>query len=560
MTEEIKGLEEIRVYVDGLGEVYIERGSSLEDLAEKVFEESYKNYFGARISNEIFHMTKVLEEDMYIKFLDIESRDGFRIYTRTITGVFVVACKELYPDRKVRIDYSIGSGLYAEFDGSEKIEYGDIMAIRKEMTRIIEEDLPIDRVKYPADEAMELFESHGHQDKVRLYRTLDREEIQIYRIGAHLDGFYGFLAPSTGYVEKFDLKFYYPGALILYPNRFSGGRVPVYKEQKQLAKVFSQATDWANMMDLGYVASLNEKVEAGEMDEVIMAAEIMHERQFARIADAINSDDDIRIILIAGPSSSGKTSFSKRLTSHLNVLGKRPIAISADDYFVDRDKTPVNEEGELDFEALEAIDLDLFNRDLIALLQGEEVELPKFNFKLGRSEKSGRVIRVDKDHPIIVEGIHGLNPRLASYIPEKNKYKIYISALTQLNLDAHNRISTRDTRFLRRMVRDVQFRGNDVFRTFDLWENVTKGEDRNIFPYQEEADIMFDTALVYELNIMRKYALPLLEKVDNRSEHYAEAKRLANFLKYFKPMDQTDTIPPNSLLREFIGGTSLDVH
>lgn len=553
-------VEKIKVYVDGVGEVFTDRSNTLEDLAKEVYKENHKDYLGARINNEIFHLSKNLEEDMYIKFLDISSKDGFRIYTRTITGIFVVACKELYPDRNVRIDYSIGSGLYAEFDGDSKIEFGDIVDIKNKMREIIDKDLGIDRIKYPRDEAMALFEKHGHYDKIRLYNSLDRDEIQVYRIGDYIDGFYGFLAPTTGYAEKFDLKFYYPGVLILYPNMFSNGKVPVYEEQKKLAKVFSTATDWANMMDLGYVASLNEKVESGEIDEVIMAAEIMHERQFAKIADEINRDDDIRVILIAGPSSSGKTSFSKRLTSHLNVLGKKPIAISADDYFVDREKTPVNEDGELDFEALEAINLDLFNRDLIALLQGEEIELPKFNFKTGISEKSGIFIRVDKDHPIIVEGIHGLNPKLASYIPEKNKYKIYISALTQLNLDAHNRISTRDTRFLRRMVRDVQFRGNDVFRTFDLWENVTKGEDKNIFPYQEEADVMFDTALVYELNIMSKYALPLLEKVDNTSEHYGEAKRLANFLKYFRPMENTDAIPPNSLLREFIGGTSLDVH
>ena len=560
MSEVKKEAEKIKVYIDGIGKVFVDENTSLEDISKEVFGDRYKEYFGARISNEIFHLSKKVSEGMYIKFLNIESKDGFRIYTRTITGVFVVACKQLYPDRSVRIDYSIGEGLYAEFVGDEKIEYRDITNIKEKMRELIEEDVLIDRIKYPVDEAMRLFEKHGHEDKIRLYNTLDRETVQVYRIGDHLDGFYGFLAPSTGYVEKFDLKFYYPGALILYPNRFSKGKVPEYKEQKQLAKVFSSATDWANMMDLGYVSSLNEKIENGKINEVIMAAEIMHERKFAEIADTIAQDDDIRIILVAGPSSSGKTSFSKRLTSHLNVLGVRPIAISADDYFVDRDKTPLNEEGELDFEALEAIDLELFNKDLIALLQGEKVELPKFNFKTGLSERSGRVIRVDKDHPIIVEGIHGLNPELATYIPEKNKYKIYISALTQLNLDGHNRISTRDTRFLRRMIRDANHRGNDVFRTFDLWENVTKGEDKNIFPYQEEADVMFDTALVYELNVLRDLALPLLEKVDNKSEYYSEAKRLANFLKYFKPLKNLEAIPPNSLLREFIGGTTLDVH
>lgn len=556
-----KELEDvIRVYVDGIGEVYTNKETSLEELAIQVFKEHSRDYYGARINNEIFHLSKLVEKDMYVKFLSLYSKDGYRIYSRTLTAIFVLACNELFPKRGVRIEYSIGTGLYAEFNDDEKIEFMDILKIKERMLKIIERDEKIDRIKYPYEEGMKLFKKHKHQDKIDLYETLDREDIQVYRIGEYLDGFYGFLAPSTGYIKKFDLKYYYPGVLILHPDRLSRGIVPEYQEQKQLAKEYASATEWGNMMGLGYVSRLNKKIIDGSMDEVIMAAEIMHERKFAKIADKIAEDEDIRIILIAGPSSSGKTSFSRRLTSHLNVLGKKPIAISADDYFVDREETPLNEEGEPDFEALEAINLELFNRHLISLLQGEEIELPKFNFKTGRSEKSGVFIRADKDHPIIVEGIHGLNPKLATYIPEKNKYKIYISALTQLNLDAHNRISTRDTRFLRRMVRDVQFRGNDVYRTFELWKNVTKGEDKNIFPYQEEADVMFDTALVYELNVMRKFALPLLKEIDNSSEYYSEAKRLVNFLKYFKPIENLDAIPPNSLLKEFIGGTSLDVH
>lgn len=298
----------------------------------------------------------------------------------------------------------------------------------------------------------------------------------------------------------------------------------------------------------------------GEIGEVIRISEALHEKKIGHIADEICKDDDINIILIAGPSSSGKTTFAQRLAIHLKVNGKRPIAISVDDYFVDRDKTPLNEKGEYDFESIEAIDLERLNGDLVKLLEGEEIELPKYNFITGKSENSGVRIRVDKDHPIIVEGIHGLNPRLTEHIPEKNKFKIYISALTQLNIDAHNRISTTDTRFIRRLVRDNKFRGNDVFRTFELWQGVIEGEEKNIFPYQEEADIMFDSALVYELSVLKKHAIPLLRQVDNSSIYYSEARRLLQFLKYFIDIEEENIIPPNSILREFIGGADINVH
>ena len=553
-------VDKIKLYVEGIGEVYTSLDNNLEELSKELYEENHINYLGARINNEIFHLSKKVEEGMYIKYLNIESQDGYRIYTKTLTAIFILACKELYPDRETTIEYTIGSGLYSEFSNNEKIEFTDIELIKNKMTEIVNRNEKIERIKYDYDEGIRLLKEFNHNDKVDLYETLEREDIQVYKIGDYIDSYYGFLAPCTGYIDKFDLKYYYPGVLILHPSRISKGKVLEYQEQKQLAKEYANTNEWGNMMELGYVSNLNNKIINNKMDEVIMMAETVQERKFSKIADTLIEDPDIRIILIAGPSSSGKTSFSRRLITHLRVLGKKPIAISADDYFVDRELTPLDENGEPDFEALEAINLELFNRDLIALLQGESIELPKFNFKTGKSEKSGKIIRADKDHPIIVEGIHALNPKLATYIPEKNKFKIYISSLAQLNLDSHNRISTRDTRFLRRMVRDVQFRGNDVYRTFELWKNVTRGEDRNIFPYQEEADIMFDTFLVYELNVMRKFALPLLKEIDKTSEYYSEAKRLISFLKYFRPMENLDAIPPNSLLKEFIGGTSLDIN
>ncbi len=386
---------------------------------------NYKDYLGgARVDNQIYHLRKEAVEDMYIRFLDISTQDGYRIYTRTISAVFIMACREIFPEGTAKIEHFLGGeGLYAELEEDHSISFGgEIERLKSKMEEIIEKDLPIIREKLPYEEAMDVFEEFDHRDKLRLYNTLDREEVQTYNIGGYVDGFYGYLAPSTSYVEIFDLKYYYPGVIILFPNRYSDNKLPEFKEQKKLAKVFKQANDWADILDLGYVSSLNEKKSYQKILTMLLEFQRPFTRKkIAEIADMICKDDEINIILIAGPSSSGKTTFAERLSVHLKVNGKRPIAISVDDYFVDRDKTPLDEKGEPDFEALEAIDLKTFNEDLVKLLEGEEIELPKYNFITGKSERSGKRIKVDKDHPIIVEGIHGLNPKLASYIPEKKQ-------------------------------------------------------------------------------------------------------------------------------------------
>lgn len=546
--------DKIRVYVEDIGTVEVEREASFEEVSKKAFGSNYKDYLGARVNNEVFHLQKKVTENSHIKFLDLKTEDGYRIYTRTISLVFIMACKELFPEDTVTIEQFLGNGLYAEFQGQKSLGYSDIEKLKKIMRKIIDKDLPIRREAVTYDEAISLFKEQGHHDKIRLYKTLNKEQVQIYRVGDYIDSFHGYLAPSTGYVKYFDLKYYHPGVIILFPTGESKTSIPEFKEQKKLAKVFQEANRWADILDLGFVGSLNEKIHSGEIEEIIKVNEALHEKKIANIADLICEDDDIKVILIAGPSSSGKTTFSKRLAVHLKVNGKRPIAISLDDYFVDREKTPLNDKGEYDFESIDAIDLKLLNEDLLKLLEGKEVELPRFNFITGKREMSGKRIKLDKDHPIILEGIHGLNPRLTAYIPERNKFKIYVSALTQLNIDAHNRISTTDTRLIRRMVRDYKFRGNDVFRTFQMWRGVVEGEGINIFPYQEEADIMFNSALVYELSVLKKYAVPLLEKVDNTSPYYSESKRLLKFLKYFETIEDERAIPANSILREFIGG------
>ena len=552
--------DKIKVNVKGQGELFVDFNTTLLELSKLAYGSEYKRYLGARINNEIHNLKKVVKDNMVIDFLDNRDVDGYRIYTKTISAVFIMACKELYKDSNVSIEHFLGPGLYAELENNRTITFSKTEEIEKKMCEIIDNDYDIERIVYSKAEAIDLFKAHGYEDKVRLLNSIDKENVSVYNINGHIDSFHGYLAPSTGYVKEFRLKYYYPGVIMLFPSKKNEYDINNFKEQKKLAKVFKEANNWLDILDLAYIGSLNEKTNRGEIGEVIRIAEALHEKKIAFIADEICNDNDRNIILIAGPSSSGKTTFAQRLSIQLKVNGKRPVSISVDDYFVDRDKTPLNEDGTPDFEALEAIDLDAFNMDLISLLEGKEIDLPKFNFLTGKREKSGKIIRVDQDHPIIIEGIHGLNPRLTENIPEKNKHKIYISALTQLNIDSHNRIATTDTRLIRRIVRDVKFRGNDPIRTFEMWEGVRAGEEKHIFPYQEEADIMFDSALVYELAVLKKYIVPLLERIPNSSIYYSEAKKLLKFLEYFRDIDIEEAIPPNSILREFIGGTYFNIH
>lgn len=553
-------MDNIKVRVINYGEFEIPGDFRLLDLSQKVFGMEYKKYLGARINNEIYNLKKTMTDGMEIKFLDNRDVDGYRIYTKTISAIFIMAVKELYKDANVSIEHFLGSGLYAELEHNRSITFSKVTEIEAKMREIVDADIDIMRIDYPREDAIKLFKEVGYEDKVRLLSSIDKERVSVYKFNGHVDSFHGYLAPSTGFVKEFKLKYYYPGVLLLFPSRKNDYNMDNFKEQKKLAKVFKETNTWLDILDLSYIGSLNEKTNQGKIGEVIAIAEALHEKKIGFIADEICKDQDTSIILIAGPSSSGKTTFAQRLAVQLRVNGKRPIAISVDDYFVDRDKTPLNEDGTPDFERLEAIDLEAFNMDLLSLLEGKEIQLPKFNFITGKKEPSGKFIRVDQDHPIIIEGIHGLNPKLTMNIPEKNKFKIYISALTQLNIDSHNRISTTDTRLIRRIVRDVKFRGNDILRTFQLWSGVREGEEKYIFPFQEEADIMFDTALVYELAVLKKYILPLLTTIDNSSIYYSEAKKLRRFLEYFRDIEDDDAIPPNSILREFIGGAYFNVH
>ncbi|NLL60176.1 MAG: nucleoside kinase [Tissierellia bacterium] len=426
------------------------------------------------------------------------------------------------------------------------------------MQEIIDGKKPIKTIFLSVEKAREIFSSQGMSDKVEMLKYWSKDYIRVYEMDGYYDTFYGYLAPNTGFIDKFDLRLFYPGIILNYPTRESNFELPEYIEQKKLSKVFKEAEEWGEIMDVAHVGALNNKIADNTIRDMIRLNEALHEKKIAYIADEITKDKNIKIVLIAGPSSSGKTTFAQRLSIQLRVNGKKTYEISLDDYFVDRHLTPKDEKGDLDFESIKALDLELFNEHLIDLMAGEEVQIPVYNFKKGCREFTREPVRLTDEHIIIIEGIHGLNDEITKSIPQANKYKIYISALTQLNIDRHNRISTSDLRLLRRLVRDYTHRGNDAAKTMELWDNVIKGAERYIFPYQENADAIFNSALVYELGVLKKYAEPIIMEIDEDNIFYPERQRLLKFLSYFLPIEDESDIPKTSILREFIGGSSFE--
>lgn len=507
----------------------------------------------AKVDNEVKDLQYYIDKDCNVDFLDMYTEAGAQVYRRSLTFVMIIAAKELFPDSEVTVEHSLSKGLYCELYLGRSVTEQDILALEKRMQEIVAEDRPIVRKSLLVAEAISLFEASGQIEKVKLIQQLKQEMVNIYYCGDIYDYFYSSMVPSTGYLKLFELKYYSPGFILRFPEASTPDKLPEFVEQPKLAQIFLEAEKWGTILRCGYVATLNEHVRNGKIQDIIRVAEALHEKKVAQIADFVSEHrKEVRVILVAGPSSSGKTTFAQRLGIQLRVNGVRPVPISLDDYFVDRGHTPRDENGDYDFEAIEAIDLPLFNEHLIRLLAGEEVKIPSFNFMSGQREYRGHIIKLDKDQPLIVEGIHGLNERLTSSVAKEHKVKIYISALTQLSIDSHNRISTTDTRLIRRIVRDSQFRSHDALCTLQMWPSVRRGEERNIFPFQEEADIMFNSALIYELSVLKKYAEPLLQKVTNDHPQYSEAKRLLKFLAFFESIDDND-IPFNSIIREFIG-------
>jgi uridine kinase len=509
----------------------------------------------AKIDNEIHDLNFIPAIGGKLTPIDLSREDGVRIYSRSLSLVFVRAVSELFPNSKVRFEHSLSKGIYGEIEFENNLPFTekDLQIIGTRMQMIIDQDEAITKETIPVKQAVELFESQGQMDKIRLLQYKKKPEIHIYHCGGYTDYFYGYMVPSTGYLKQFDLKYYLPGFILRFPVTENPAVIPPYHEQKKLARIYYEFEKWGRILEVGDVGSFNNLIVSDKGGDLIRIAEAFHEKKIAQIADLIASESErIRVILIAGPSSSGKTTFAQRLAVQLRVNALKPVSISIDDYFVDREHTPNGPDGLPDYECLEAIDLELFNEHLASLIQGLPVHLPRYNFQKGTREERPEVLQIKNEQPIIIEGIHGLNNRLTATIPKDKKFKIYISALTQLNIDDHNRIPTTDNRIIRRIVRDNQFRGHDALRTIGLWPMVRRGEDAHIFPFQEEADVMFNSALIYELAILKRYAEPLLVKITPDFPEFPEAKRLLKFLDYFLPLEDSQ-VPLNSILREFIG-------
>ncbi|MBE3575178.1 MAG: nucleoside kinase, partial [Firmicutes bacterium] len=501
----------------------------------------------ARVNNALKSLQTTLTPGCSVEFVDLEDEDGMRVYTRSLVLILARSAHELYPGCTVSVEHSLGNGLYGEIHWERPLKASDFAKIEARMREIVAADEPILRRRVKREEAVEILRQHGQPDNASLLEYVTSPTVHLHASGGFWDYAYGALVPRTGLLTTFRLRFYLPGFILELPERHDPTVIPEYVEQGKLANVYYEAERWGRILNVQNVAALNHVIETGHGPELIRVAEAFHEKKIAQIADQIVANlDRIRIVLIAGPSSSGKTTFAQRLAIQLRVNGILPVPISMDNYFVEREKTPRDAEGNYDFDSPAALDQELFNDNLAKLIQGEEVELPTFNFMTGKREYNGRVVRLTPRHLVVVEGIHGLNDRLTSTIPQGRKFKIYVSALTQLNLDRLNRIPTTDVRLLRRIVRDHQFRGHSALSTLQMWESVRRGEQRNIFPFQEAADVMFNSALVYELAVLKKYADPLLAEIPPTAREHAEARRLRKFLSYFASLDDKD-IPATSI-------------
>lgn len=532
------------------------RGTTLAQIASDMGIQLRYPILGALVNNKLRELSFEVYKPKTIRFIDFSHPIGYRMYVRSTAFVLYAALREINTDAILKIDHSVSKGWYAEINGEGGPVTDELLnRIRLKMNEIIEADIPFTRKELPTPEAVKLFRENGHTEKANLFETRQEMYTSVYGLGNHMNYFYGYLVPSTGYITEFDIQKYFRGFLIRVPERENFEIKPKVALQPKLFKVFREHKKWINILDVNYVGSLNKATRQRRDTDLIKISEALHEKRIARIADKIyKSREKVRVILISGPSSSGKTTFSKRLSIQLMVLGLRPVQISLDNYFVDRELTPRDENGEYNFETLQAIDITLFNENLNDLLQGKDVLLPRFDFTTGK-RNNGERLKISSDQVLIVEGIHGLNPGLTPSIRPQCKFGIFVSALTQISIDAHNPIPSTDNRLIRRMVRDYRFRNYTALDTLRRWESVRHGEEQYIFPFQENADVMFNSALLYELAVLKTYAEPLLKTIPENETEYAEALRLMKFLSYFQPVSARE-IPPTSILREFLGGSS----
>lgn len=513
----------------------------------------------AKVNNKVESLDFRVYYNKDIEFLDITSSSGMRTYVRSLFFVLVKAVEELYPQGNISLEHPISKGYFCKLHIDRTIGLDDVQRIKQKMQEIIEADIPYTRTECHTEKVVRLFEERGMPDKARLLDTYGQLYSYYYQLGDTVDCYYSSLVPSTGYIHLFDIVKYYDGLLLRIPNRENPTKLEEVVKQEKMLEVFQEYHRWNQILGISTVGDLNVACNEGHATDLINVSEALQEKKIAQIADEITHRDQdgkrVKLVLISGPSSSGKTTFSKRLSIQLMTNGLKPYPISLDDYFVNRNDTPLDENGKHDFESLYAVDLPFFEEQLTTLLNGGEVELPRYNFTTGKREMSGKKLRIDEHMILIIEGIHALNPALTPHIPNENKYKVYVSALTTILLDNHNYIPTTDNRLLRRIIRDYKYRNYSAEETIARWPSVRAGEEKWIFPYQENADAMFNSALLFELAVLKDYVEPVLRKVPNRCPEYSEAHRLLRFLNYFVSV-QDKELPPTSLLREFLGGSS----
>lgn len=532
----------------------VKKGTRVIDLLKEEIEKSKETVIACRFNNEVKALNYSINSNGNIELIDLASKDGMRIYTRGLIYIIGKAFSETYKDALLTVNYQLSNAMFCEVDNMEVTEEM-ISKVNKRVGEIVKKDLPIIRKSMTHDEAIKFYEKEKTLKGKLQLDVENKKDVLLYYCEDYYNYFYGVMPLSTGCINVYEIRKYNDGFLVRYPSRDNPQVLQKYQENKKLLTTLREYDNLHKVLDINTVYKLNKVVKENKINEYILLDEALHEKKIAKIADEILKRDKVKMILIAGPSSSGKTTFAKRLGLQLRLNGIKPVTISVDNYFVEREENPRDENGNLDFECLEAIDINLFNDHLKKLFNGEEIKVPTFNFRTGHKEYKGNTMKLKNDEVLVIEGIHCLNDELTKKIPKEQKYKIYISALTVLNIDYYNRISTTDTRLVRRIVRDNQFRGYSALHTLKMWDSVNVGEQKNIFRYQEKADIMFNSSLIYELGVLKDYAIPLLKQIDSKKVEFSEAKRLYKMLRYFETIP-SKMVPNNSLLREFIGGSA----
>ena len=538
-----------------------EAGTSYETIARD-YQEQYSSQIAlVTVNGKIRELFKKLKKDCEISFFTVSDGIGHKSYVRTAVMLMIKALRDVAgTDRleRVKVEFAIGAGYYCSIKGDLELNEELIKKLNGRMRDLVEADLPYIKKSYPIGDAIEIFRQQGMKEKEKLFRYRRSSYVNVYCLDGYYDYYYGYMLPRTGYVKHFQVSAYEDGLMLLLPEAQAPDKLPRILSRENLFKTLKQSDEWGNMMHIGTVGDLNDRICQGNINDIILVQEALQERRIGEIAEDIVKRNGVKFVMIAGPSSSGKTTFSHRLSIQLRTYGLTPHPIALDDYFVDREQTPKDENGNYNFECLEAIDVKQFNKDMLDLLAGKTVELPSFNFKTGQREYRGNFKTLGPEDVLVLEGIHGLNDAMSYALPNESKYKIYISALTSINIDDHNRIPTTDGRLLRRMVRDARTRGTPAKRTIGMWASVRKGEEEYIFPFQESADAMFNSVLIYELAVLKQYAEPLLFGICKGEPEYYEAKRLLKFMEYFIGVSG-DSIPKNSICREFIGGSCFQV-